>query len=179
MKKEEKEIKISNKEANTLKRYPNYIIHFDNGDSLEHFGIPGMKWGINKVRSGASTVGRGVKKVGRKVASGASTVGRTVAKPFLAAQKSILKGYDKAAENKYVQLGMKGLGKVSRGLAYVHSPVYTVAQRQLTKQAKGQKQSRGKSWAKSYVKRHAIEHPILDWSYERQRNVAKNTRKKS
>ena len=27
---------------------PNIVIHFDDGSYLEHYGIPGMKWGVRK-----------------------------------------------------------------------------------------------------------------------------------
>ena len=48
-----------------MNRKSDIIIHFDDGTALEHFGVPGMKWGVRKAKEAASTVRSKLSSLGK------------------------------------------------------------------------------------------------------------------
>lgn len=100
------------------------------GNELEHYGVPGMKWGVRKQRYTSMTPGSAM-HYGRKAAGTVSKAKRTVASNTRSTDRKVIKGTLHEVHNVGKAFRMTGQ-RVNKALGNMHKEA-RASQKQATK----------------------------------------------
>ena len=66
---------------------PNYVIHRSKEEELYHFGIPGMKWGVRRVKNNNNNIKLSKEKISAIAGTASVVIGASVVAKILQSKK--------------------------------------------------------------------------------------------